>query len=64
MQFNARKAMRGVALVATLALSVRAVAADLEHPPAVTRQKLALPGRTLAYVAEAGRLPIRDVATG
>ena len=63
----ARKAVKGAALTAALALATHAPAAPAagpEPPPVVTHQKIMIAGRPLAYDAEAGRLPIRDVATG
>lgn len=48
------------AMLAALPLSTRAH----EPAPVITRHQLKLPGRTIAYTAETGRLPIRDVATG
>ncbi|ODT86400.1 hypothetical protein [Phenylobacterium sp. SCN 70-31] len=35
-----------------------------EPPPILTRHRIEIGGRPLEYTAEAGRIPIRDVATG
>lgn len=54
-----------VGLVAGLALgSAPAMARESEPPTAITRHALKIAGRTLAYEAEAGRIAIKDVATG
>lgn len=54
-----RRALLGSLSVLGLATSALAVPA-----PVVTRQQIQVQGKTLAYTAEVGRLPIRDVATG
>jgi carboxypeptidase C (cathepsin A) len=41
-----------------------AASAAAEPAPVVTSHKIRIEGRTLAYTAEAGRIPVRDVATG
>lgn len=51
-------------LTAGLLASVPAAARQAEPPTAVTRHVLKAGGKTLAYEAEAGRVPIKDVATG
>ncbi len=64
MRIGGRKALTGVLAAAAMALATPAPGADVEPAPVVTHQQISLGGRTLAYTAEAGRLPIRDVATG
>src|SRR3569623_1155753 len=51
-------------LGAAMALAVATPAMADESPPVVTRHSIVVAGHRLAYTAEAGRLPIRDVATG
>jgi len=58
------KAGVGAALAALLATLTPAQAAPPLAAPVVTAQQISLGGRKLAYTAEAGRLPIREVATG
>lgn len=52
----------GAALAAICLPGAHATAA--EPAPVVTRHQVEVGGRKLAYTAEAGRLPIRDVSTG
>ncbi|WP_337187634.1 hypothetical protein [Phenylobacterium sp.] len=64
MRIDCRGVLLG-AVVAGLALATRPVPATAaETPPVLTRHRIEIAGRALAYTAEAGRLPIRDVATG
>jgi hypothetical protein len=64
MRISGRKALMGALAAGALALAAPALAAGVEPAPVVTHQQIRLGGRMLAYTAEAGRLPIRDVATG
>jgi hypothetical protein len=47
-----------------LAAAWTAAASPAEEAPVVTHHAITVGGRRIAYTAEAGRLPIRDVATG
>jgi carboxypeptidase C (cathepsin A) len=51
-----------LASAAAICLAGPAMAA--EPAPVVTQQQIQIAGRALAYIAEAGRVAIRDVATG
>jgi hypothetical protein len=64
MRISRRKALTGVLAALAMAVTTPARTADVEPAPVVTHQQISVDGRTLAYTAEAGRLPIRDVATG
>lgn len=64
MRISRRMGLGGMLAAGALALAAPAAGAALEPAPVVTHQQIHLGGRTLAYTAEAGRLPIRDVATG
>lgn len=55
---------RHFALAAGLAVLLAGAPARGEPAPVVTQHAIKLGDRTLAYSAEAGRVPIRDVATG
>jgi hypothetical protein len=64
MRFGGRGAVMG-AVFAGLLDCVAATPARAEEPaPIVTQHSIKVGGRMLAYTAEAGRLPIRDVTTG
>jgi hypothetical protein len=62
MRISGRRVITGA--VAAAALAIPAFAAEVEPAPVVTRHQIQLQGRALGYTAEAGRLPLRDVATG
>src|SRR6185312_8047108 len=64
MRISRRRALGGVLAAGLLVLAAPAPAAAGEPAPVVTHQQIMIGGRPLAYAAEAGRLPIRDVATG
>jgi len=64
MRIRGCKAVVGAALTAALATTTPSHAAEAEPAPVVTPQQITVAGHKLAYTAEAGRLPIRDVATG
>ncbi|WP_293454718.1 hypothetical protein [Phenylobacterium sp.] len=59
-----RRTLTGALAAALLAIAAPASAADPEPAAVITRQQVDLGDRVLAYTAEAGRLPIRDVTTG
>ena len=59
-----RKTFLSGLLAGCLALGLPAIAATAEPAPVVTQHQVQVQGRTLAYTAEAGRLPIRDMQTG
>ena len=50
----------GLALCALLAASTLAAQSPNDEPIVVTRHRVTMGGRTLAYTARAGRIPIRD----
>lgn len=62
MRIRGRTAALSVAAMLVIAGTSRA--AVVEPAPVVTHQQISIGGQKLAYTAEAGRLPIRDVATG
>jgi len=66
MRIMRREALRGLLAAGALGLAALAPVAPAaaEPAPVITRQQVLIGGRALAYTAEAGRLPIRDVATG
>ena len=55
---------RALLTVLGLAVTLMADTAAAEPAPVVTRHQIQVKGATLAYTAEAGRTPVRDVATG
>lgn len=55
------RTLKSALLAAALALGPAALA---HEPVATTEHRISVAGRPLAYVAEAGRLPIRDAETG
>ncbi len=57
-------ALSAMALAMGLGVAAPSDAQETEPSPVVTSQQIVVHGRKLAYSAEAGRLPIRDAATG
>ena len=64
MRFGGRGAVVAATLAGLVAFAASPPARADEPPPVVTNHSIKVGGRTLAYTAEAGRLPIRDVTTG
>jgi carboxypeptidase C (cathepsin A) len=62
--WNGRRRGLVIGLALGLVAAVPAGARQVEPPTAITRHVLKTGGRTLTYEAEAGRVPIKDVATG
>ena len=58
------EALLGGGLLGCALLAFPAAPAQAEPAPVVTQQQIEVDGRVLAYSAEAGRTPIRDVSNG
>jgi hypothetical protein len=63
-QFRLRDLAFGLVAAAVCAAALPAVAGDAEPSTAITRHEMSVQGQRLAYTAEAGRIAIKDVATG
>jgi hypothetical protein len=58
------EALLGADLLGCALLAFEAAPAQAEPAAVVTQQQIEVDGRVLAYSAEAGRTPIRDVSNG